>query len=157
MQIFVTGATGVIGRQVVPLLVAGGHWVTAVGRTPEKRRALERAGARAINVDLFNRDAMRAALAGQQVVINLATHIPPTSQFFMPGAWHETNRLRREAAANLVEATGSRKTRPSAPQATTARCRPPKPRPNASTPTAVLALCCALLRSTAQTRRKRRT
>ena len=45
-----------------------------------------------------------SALAGQQVVINLATHIPPTSQFFTPGAWRETDRLRRQAAANLVEA-----------------------------------------------------
>ena len=104
MQIFVTGATGVIGRRVVPLLVAGGHQVTAVGRMPEKRAMLERAGAQAIEVDLFDRQALRAALAGQQVIINLATHIPPTSQFFMPGAWHENDRLRREASANLAEA-----------------------------------------------------
>jgi len=104
MRIFVTGATGVVGRRAVPMLVADGHQVTAAGRTPEKRAGLERAGAKAIDVDLFNRDALLAALAGQQVIINLATHIPPTSQLFMPGAWHETDRLRRKASVNLVEA-----------------------------------------------------
>jgi len=104
MQIFVTGATGVVGRRVVPMLASAGHWVTAVGRTPEKRLALERAGARAVDVDLFDHEQLIHVLAGQQVVINLATHIPPTSQIFLPGAWHETDRLRRDASANLVEA-----------------------------------------------------
>ena len=44
MRIFVTGATGVLGRRAVPMLVELGHEVTAVGRTPEKRTALEQAG-----------------------------------------------------------------------------------------------------------------
>ena len=39
-SIFVTGATGVIGRRVLPLLTAAGHVVTAVGRSTEKRAAL---------------------------------------------------------------------------------------------------------------------
>ena len=34
MRIFMTGATGVIGRRAVPLLVRAGHRVTAIGRTP---------------------------------------------------------------------------------------------------------------------------
>ena len=56
-------ATGVIGRRVVPLLVAAGHRVTAVGRAPDKRAALERAGAAAIELDLFDSAAL-AVLAG---------------------------------------------------------------------------------------------
>jgi 2-alkyl-3-oxoalkanoate reductase len=104
MQVFVTGATGVIGRRLVPLLIRQGHWVTAQGRTPEKRARLERAGARAVNVDLFDPDHLQSVLAGQQVVINLATHIPASSRMFMPGAWRETDRLRRAASANLVQA-----------------------------------------------------
>jgi nucleoside-diphosphate-sugar epimerase len=104
MRIFVTGATGVIGRRVVPALVTAGHQVTAAGRSPEKRAALERSGAQAVDVDLFDREALRRALDGQQVVVNLATHIPPTSQMFMPGAWRENDRIRREASANLVAA-----------------------------------------------------
>ncbi len=104
MRIFVTGATGVIGRRAIPLLVAAGHQVTAVGRTPEKRAGLERMGATSVAVDLFDPGAVRAAVAGHEVVCNLATHIPPSSRFFFPGAWRETDRLRKLASANLAEA-----------------------------------------------------
>jgi 2-alkyl-3-oxoalkanoate reductase len=76
MCIFVTGATGVIGRRVVPLLVAAGHQVTALGRTSEQYARLERQGAAPLLVDLFTADAVHRAVAGHQVVINLATHIP---------------------------------------------------------------------------------
>ena len=62
-RVFLAGATGVIGRRVVPLLVAAGHRVTAVGRAPDKRAALERAGAAAIELDLFDSAAL-AVLAG---------------------------------------------------------------------------------------------
>ena len=46
MDIFLTGATGVIGRRVVPLLVAAGHRVSAMVHAPEKAVALTKAGAR---------------------------------------------------------------------------------------------------------------
>jgi nucleoside-diphosphate-sugar epimerase len=104
MRIFVAGATGVIGRRVVPLLVSGGHQVTAVGRTPGKRAALERQGATGVEVDLFDPGSLRGAIAGQEVVINLATSIPPTWRMFLPGAWKETDHIRRNASANLVDA-----------------------------------------------------
>src|SRR2546428_6426042 len=99
-----TGATGVIGRRVVPLLVAAGHRVTAVGRAPDKRAALERAGAAAIELDLFDLAAVGRAVAGHDVVINLATHIPPSARAFVPGAWRENNRMRRLASHNLATA-----------------------------------------------------
>ncbi|HEU4643607.1 MAG TPA: NAD(P)-dependent oxidoreductase [Gemmatimonadaceae bacterium] len=105
MRIFVTGATGVIGRRAVPLLVGAGHRVTAVGRTPEKRAALERAGATAVELDLFDGAAARRALAGHEVVINLATHMPPsTFHMMLPGAWRENDRVRRVASNVLVDA-----------------------------------------------------
>ena len=44
MRIFLTGATGVVGRRVVPLFAASGHDVTAAVRTPDKAPALMRAG-----------------------------------------------------------------------------------------------------------------
>jgi nucleoside-diphosphate-sugar epimerase len=40
MRIFIAGATGVVGRRAVPLLVAAGHEVRAVGRNPEKRHLI---------------------------------------------------------------------------------------------------------------------
>ena len=104
MRIFVAGATGVIGRRVVPLIVAAGHRVSAVARTPEKRTMLERMGAAPAPVDLFARDPVRAAVVGHEAVVNLATRIPPSSRAFLPGAWRENDRLRRLASANLVEA-----------------------------------------------------
>lgn len=104
MRIFVTGATGVIGRRAIPQFLATGHQVTAVGRTPEKRGELERLGAAPVAVDLFDPDALRGAVAGHDVVCNLATHIPPTSRIFFPSAWRENDRIRKLASANLVEA-----------------------------------------------------
>lgn len=105
MRIFLTGATGVIGRRIVPLLIDGGHRVTAVARSPAKCRQLERAGATAADVNLFDAASVRRALAGYDAVVNLATHMPSSSwRMFMPGAWKENDRLRREASANLVDA-----------------------------------------------------
>jgi nucleoside-diphosphate-sugar epimerase len=105
MRIFLTGATGVIGRRVIPLLTAAGHRVTGIARTPAKRQRLERAGAVAADVNLFDADSVRRALAGYDAVINLATHMPSSSwQVFLPGAWKENDRLRRDASANLVDA-----------------------------------------------------
>lgn len=105
MRVFVTGATGVVGRRVVPLLTAAGHAVTAVGRTPDKRRALERAGAAAVGVSLFDRGALPAALAGHDAVVNLATHLPrSTARMLLPGAWRENDRVRREGSDALVTA-----------------------------------------------------
>jgi 2-alkyl-3-oxoalkanoate reductase len=105
MRIFMTGATGVVGRRAVPLLVAAGHEVTAVGRSLEKRAALEKAGARPVEVNLFDAEAVRQAVAGHEVVIHLATHIPSSSmKMLMPGTWRENDRLRSVASKNLVDA-----------------------------------------------------
>jgi nucleoside-diphosphate-sugar epimerase len=103
-SIFVTGATGVIGRRLLPLLSAAGHTVTAVGRSPAKRAAIERAGARPIELDLFGSARVREAITGHEVIVNLATHIPPTSRMFFPGAWRENDRIRRDGSRILVEA-----------------------------------------------------
>ena len=72
MRIFVTGATGVLGSRAVPLMLEAGHEVTAVGRSPEKRALLERQGARAVDVDLFNLDAVRRAVRHAEIICSLA-------------------------------------------------------------------------------------
>ena len=51
MHIFVSGATGVIGRRVVPMLLAQGHSVTAVAHHPPSPS--EEVGAKFVPVDLF--------------------------------------------------------------------------------------------------------
>lgn len=104
MDIFIAGATGVMGRRAVPVLIEGGHQVTAAGRNREKLEALERLGAKTVALDLFDPAAVRRAVAGHQVVINLATSIPSLARSFFRSAWRLNDRVRREAAANLVEA-----------------------------------------------------
>ncbi len=105
MRLFVTGATGVVGRRAVPLLLAGGHAVTAVGRTAEKRAALARQGAAPVDASLFDREALRRAMDGHDAAINLATHIPrSTARMLLRGAWRENDRVRRDGSAALVDA-----------------------------------------------------
>ena len=105
MKLFVTGATGVIGRRAVPRLVDAGHDVRAMARSPEKAGDLERTGARPVTgVDLFDGEALRAAIAGHDAVVNLATHIPPTAKAMLPGAWKENDRIRRECSTFLADA-----------------------------------------------------
>lgn len=104
MQIFIAGATGTIGRRVVPLLIGAGHQVTAVGRTPEKCAALKRMGATPMQVDLFDGKLVRQAVADHDTVINLSTSIPTAARVFFHRAWRENDRIRSVASANLSEA-----------------------------------------------------
>lgn len=104
-RVFVAGATGVVGRLVVPQLVARGHRATAVGRTAEKRAALSALGATAIELDLLDTAAARRALEGHDVVLNLATHMPSSALAMMfPWAWRENDRSQRMTNAKLKSA-----------------------------------------------------
>ena len=104
MQFFVAGATGVLGRRVVPQLVGAGHQVVAVARDEVKAGRLRSQGAQPVTVDLFDPAAVARAAVGAEAVLNLATAIPPTSRMLRRSAWRETDRLRTEAARNLVDA-----------------------------------------------------
>jgi nucleoside-diphosphate-sugar epimerase len=104
MRIFVAGATGVLGRRAVDRLLAAGHEVTGVARSDEKARQLEHQGARPARVDLFDAQQVREAASGHEVVMNLATHIPPFSKASRASAWEENDRIRVDASRNLVDA-----------------------------------------------------
>jgi nucleoside-diphosphate-sugar epimerase len=105
MRIVVTGATGVIGRRLVPLLADSGHEVTAIMHSPPKAGAISRKGVTAVTVNLFDRPLLFPLMVGKDAVINLATHVPSSSfAMLLPGAWRENDRLRRIASANLVDA-----------------------------------------------------
>lgn len=83
--------------------------MTAIGRTPEKRARLEEAGADPVDLDLFDPPTVGLALAGHDVVVNLATHIPHSSaRMLLPGAWRENDRIRRDASRILAEAAIAR-------------------------------------------------
>lgn len=104
MNIFVAGATGVLGRRAVTQLLATGAEVTGVARSPAKAEALQAVGATPVEVSLFDRDALSAAVAGHQVVCNLATAVPTGEQAAGPDPWADNHRIRREGARNLVDA-----------------------------------------------------
>ena len=105
MRVFLTGATGVIGRRVLRALIAQGDRVTAIGRTPPAREALRRVGAEPSAVGLFDAEALRRAVADHDAVINLATHMPSsTAKMLFRGAWRENDRIRRLASNLLVDA-----------------------------------------------------
>lgn len=104
MRVFVAGATGVLGRRTVARLVAAGHNVTGVARSPEKAALLEVLGAHPVRVDLFDAAAVRAAVGGHDAVVNVTTKIPPVAQMPRIRAWDENERIRREVSTNLVDA-----------------------------------------------------
>ena len=104
MRVFITGATGVIGSRVVPLLLQAGHTVTAVSRSERNREALRNAGAAPVDVDLFDAASLRQVMAGHDAVINLATHIPSARKIMFRRAWRTNDRIRREGSAAIATA-----------------------------------------------------
>jgi nucleoside-diphosphate-sugar epimerase len=104
MRCFVTGATGVVGRPLVPALVGAGHDVVAVARDERKAAQLRSAGAEPVAVDLFEPDAVLDATTGCDAILHLATNVPPATKAGRRSAWAMHNRLRTEATANLVGA-----------------------------------------------------
>ena len=79
MRVFVAGATGVLGRRAILALVAGGHAVTAVVRSPAKAALARSLGATPVEVSLFDPDALRAAASRSLPAMPTAT-----SRRFMP-------------------------------------------------------------------------
>ena len=68
----------------------------AVARGATKAAELRDAGAEPTAVDLFDADAVKAATAGVDAILHLATHIPRCRDMRRPGAWTMNNRLRTE-------------------------------------------------------------
>ena len=103
MKIFLAGGTGVVGTRALPALVAAGHDVTAVARTDAKGDLVRSLGGEPVTVDLFDAEAVGAAVVGHEVVINLATSIPSLTKAARTAAWTTNERLRSEASNHLVD------------------------------------------------------
>ena len=78
MRVFLAGATGVIGRPLVPALIAAGHQVTGLTRSREKVPALRAAGAEAVVADALDAEAVMSAVrdARPEAIIHQLTAIP---------------------------------------------------------------------------------
>ena len=105
MKIFVTGATGVLGRPVLRRLVEAGHEVWGSARSERNVDTLDLAGAVPVRADLYDLASMTDAVAGADAVLHLATSIPQTSEMRRPGAWAENDRIRRQGTRTLVDAS----------------------------------------------------
>jgi nucleoside-diphosphate-sugar epimerase len=106
MRVFVAGASGAVGRPLVPKLVAGGHEVTGMTRSESKTEDLRRAGARAVVADVFDVDALGAAMeeARPEVIVHELTALPDRIDFRKADTYAATNRVRTEGTRNLIGA-----------------------------------------------------
>jgi len=107
MKIFLAGATGVIGRSLIPLLREAGYTITGATRTIEGQARLEALGVDAVVVNVFDRDALEQTMlaAAPDAVIHQLTDLSAGIDTKSPEEALKRNaRLRREGTANLVRA-----------------------------------------------------
>ena len=112
MKVFVAGATGALGRQLVPQLVARGHEVVGMTRSASKQDLVHRLGARPVVADALDPDAVAQAVASAEpeVIVHQLTALSgPMSAREMrhperSSAFTMTNRLRTEATDHLLAA-----------------------------------------------------
>jgi nucleoside-diphosphate-sugar epimerase len=105
MRVFVAGASGAIGRRLVPQLLEAGHEVTGMTRSEEAAERIRSDGAEAAVCAAFDADGVRDAVRGArpEAVVNQLTKLPerydPRKIDYGP-----TNRVRLEGGRNLIAA-----------------------------------------------------
>jgi nucleoside-diphosphate-sugar epimerase len=107
MRVFVAGATGAIGQQLVPRLVAAGHEVHGMTRTDSKRAMLSQLGAVPVVADALDPDQVAGAVgrARPDVIVHQLTAIPATLDLrHVKRDFAPTNRLRTEGTDHLLSA-----------------------------------------------------
>lgn len=102
MRIGIVGATGALGRQVVPRLIERGHVVRAIVRREPEVARLRRLGIDAVLGDILDRGSLSTGLDGCDAALHLATAIPRGGT---PNPdWSLNDRIRREGTSNLLDA-----------------------------------------------------
>jgi len=115
MRVFLAGASGAVGRRLIPLILADGHSVTGTTRSAAKAAELEAHGVTPVVLDVFDAGALRDAVVKTrpEVVIHELTDLPQVLDPEQMAASRQRNtRLRVEGTANLVaaaRAAGSRR------------------------------------------------
>ena len=107
MRVFVAGATGAIGRQLVPRLVAAGHEVTGITRSESKQAMLAELGAVPVVADALDPEQVADAVgsARPEVIVHQLTAIPATLDMrHFDRDFALTNRLRTEGTDHLLSA-----------------------------------------------------
>ncbi len=107
MRIFVAGATGAIGRQLLPQLVAAGHEVTGMTRSPERQDLIRSLGGRPVVADALDPDAVARAVAEAEpeaIAHELTALAGALDMRRVERNFALTNRLRTEGTDNLLAA-----------------------------------------------------
>jgi uncharacterized protein YbjT (DUF2867 family) len=105
MRIFLAGASGVIGVRLIPLLVADGHEVAGMTRSPGKVEMLRELGAEPVVCDVYDPGALTAAVTAfrTEMVMHQLTDLP--DQIDELPEYHPRNdRIRTEGTRNLITA-----------------------------------------------------
>jgi 2-alkyl-3-oxoalkanoate reductase len=113
VRVFVAGASGALGQPLVRELVAAGHEVTGMTRRAERAEEIRAAGGAAAVCDVFDREALSAAVAAArpEVVVHALTALPAKMDW-KKDPIGPTNRVRTEGTRNLIaaaEAAGARR------------------------------------------------
>src|SRR3954452_17227181 len=114
MRVFVAGASGAIGQQLLPMLLAAGHTVHGMTRSASKAETIRSVGADPIVADAFDAEAVATAIAraAPDVIVYEMTAISPSAGVRnLDRELAVTNRLRTEGTRNLLRAAIAAKTR----------------------------------------------
>jgi nucleoside-diphosphate-sugar epimerase len=107
MRIFVAGATGAVGRRLVPRLVHAGHSVVGLTRSSGKAAFLRNLGAEPVVADALDSDAIETAIvsARPDVIVHELTDLKGASDLRkFDRTFASSNRLRRQGTDNLLRA-----------------------------------------------------
>lgn len=105
MRVFLAGASGAIGRQLVPLLVEAGHEVAGMTRSPGKVEMLRELGAEPVVVDAYDAPKLVEAVVAFEpdLVMHQLTDLPPNPAE-IPARGSANARIRTEGTRNLIAA-----------------------------------------------------
>jgi nucleoside-diphosphate-sugar epimerase len=108
VRIFVAGASGVIGVRLIPLLVAGGHTVAGMTRSPQKAHMLHELGAESVVCDVFDVDALTGAVTefGPDAVLHQLTDLPDRAAD-IPKFAEQSNFMLTQGTRNLLAAAAA--------------------------------------------------
>src|SRR5439155_27360416 len=106
MRVFVAGATGAIGKQLVPRLVASGHEVHGMTRSESRRAMLSELGAVPVVADALDPDQVAEAVgrAKPDVIVHQLTAIGAVDMRHFDRDFALTSRLRTEGTDYLLSA-----------------------------------------------------
>src|SRR5689334_9715480 len=101
VRLFIAGATGVLGRELIRQFRGRGHEVLGLARDPRGEQAIGSLGGAPRRADLFDAEALARAAEGAEVVVHAATAIPVKTRT-RPEDWALNDRIRREGTRALT-------------------------------------------------------